>query len=73
MGSCLSELKISPKTVSSCQSTVVGDEDCPARPYKTDGDNKQRQRSCDLPKEFTDKQMARYVFFDPLDIYEPSY
>ncbi|KAJ4422917.1 hypothetical protein N0V82_002444 [Gnomoniopsis sp. IMI 355080] len=45
MGSCLSEISSRPKTATSSQSTVIGDEGAPATSCKTDGDNKQSQRS----------------------------
>lgn len=52
MGSCFSELNLRPKTATSSQSTVVGDEGPSTSLGKIDGAQKEQlQRSSDLSKE----------------------
>lgn len=59
MGSCFSELNLRPKTATSSQSTVVGEEGLSTSPGKIDGALKdQPQRSSDLPKESNDELIA---------------
>lgn len=71
MGSCFSELNLRPKTASSSQSTVVGDEGPSTSPGKMDGAQKEQlQRSTELPSESNDKLIAWLA--DHLDHPYPS-